>query len=151
MTNDKETAIKEKIIKEDNYNAPDERAAQLARTPQPVKDEAAKLGVENCCIREYWAVVERDGTLVRGRNVLRTSRLGPGSYEVYFTGDVSNGVYVATIGRPGIATEPTGQIGVALRCCPTSLFETNKGVWGDTHDSNGDYSDRAFHVIVLTQ
>lgn len=151
MTDDKETAIKEITIKEANFNAPDERSAQLARIPQPVEDEAAKLGVENCCIREYWAVVERDGTLVRGRNVLRTSRLGPGSYEVYFTGDVSNGVYVATIGRPGIATEPAGLIGVALRCCPTSLFETNKGVWVDTHDTNGNYSDRAFHVIALTQ
>lgn len=151
MVNDKETAIKEITIDQPNFNAPDERAAKLARTPQPVKDEAAKLGVENCCIREYWAVVERDGTLVRGRNVLRTSRLGPGSYEVYFTGDVSNGVYVATIGRPGIATEPAGLIGVALRCCPTSLFETNKGVWVDTHDTNGNYSDRAFHVIAFTQ
>ena len=151
MTNDQETAIKEITLKEASFNAPDERSAQLARIPQPVENEAAKLGVENCCIREYWAVVERDGTLVRGRNVLRTSRLGPGSYEVYFTGDVSNGVYVATIGRPGIATEPAGLIGVALRCCPTSLFETNKGVWVDTHDTNGNYSDRAFHVIALTQ
>ena len=76
MVNDKETAIKDITIDQPNFNAPDERAAKLARTPQPVKDEAAKLGVENCCIREYWAVVERDGTLVRGRNVLRTSRLG---------------------------------------------------------------------------
>jgi len=140
---------------EANFNAPDERAAKAARTAQPVKDEAAKLGVERCCVREFWAVVERDGTLVRGRNVVSTRRLGTGMYQVYFTGDVSQGVYVATIGRPGIATEPTGQIGVALRCCPGggpyTPFDDNKGVWVDTHDSTGAYSDRAFHLKVSTQ
>jgi hypothetical protein len=141
---------------EANFNAPDERAAAAARkgvaAPKD-KDDGSIYGVENCCTREFWAVIERDGTLVRGRNVLRTRRLTTGQYEVYFTGDVSNGVYVATIGRPGIATEPTGQIGVALRCCPSTFlpFEINKGVWVDTHDTNGAYSDRAFHLIVLTQ
>jgi hypothetical protein len=137
---------------EDTLNAPDERSAEEARKPQAVKDDPAKYGVEGCCVREYWAVVERDGTLIRGRNVLRTRKVGIGQYEVYFTGDVSQGVYVATIGRPGIATEPSGQIGVALRCCPSMFlpFEINKGVWVDTHDSNGAYSDRAFHLVVLT-
>jgi hypothetical protein len=142
-------------IDEANFNAPDEKTAKLSRIPQPVKDESKKLGVENCCVREFWAVIERDGTLVRGRNVVSTKRLGPGMYQVYFTGDVSQGVYVATIGRPGIATEPSGQIGVALRCCPGTgpytPFDDNKGVWVDTHDSNGVYSDRAFHLLVMTQ
>jgi hypothetical protein len=70
-------------------------------------------------------------------------------YEVVFTGDVSNGVYVATIGRPGIATEPAGMVSVALRCC-LDTPETNKGVWVDTHDPNGTPSDRAFHLVVHT-
>jgi len=56
----------------------------------------------------------------------------------------------ASIGRPGIATEPAGQIGVALCCC-LSGAEENKGVWVDTHDPNGDYADRAFHLVVHTQ
>jgi hypothetical protein len=95
-------------------------------------------------------VVERDGTHVRGRNVVRTARLAAGQYEIVFTADVSGGVYLATIGRPGIATEPSGQIGVALRCCLPPA-EANKGVWGvDTHDSTGAYSDRAFHVVAMT-
>ncbi len=110
----------------------------------------AGFGAEGCCVREFWAVVERDGTLVRGRNVWRVARLSTGIYEVIFTGDVSNGVYTATIGRPGIATEPPGLIGVALRCCLGSP-ETNKGVWVDTHDRNGRASDRAFHLVVHTQ
>jgi len=100
------------------------------------------------------AVVERDASLVRGRNVLRTRKLGTGIYEVFFTGDVSNGAFVATIGRPGIATEPPGEITMALRCCPGlglfEPFEGNKGVWIQTFDSAGKPSDRSFHLIVLT-
>lgn len=118
-------------------------------TPDP------RWGVEGCCVREFWAVVERDASLVRGRNVLRTGKLGVGIYEVFFTGDVSNGAFVATIGRPGIATEPAGEITVALRCCPGlnpwHPFADNKGVWIQTFDSNGRPSDRSFHLIVLTQ
>jgi hypothetical protein len=77
-----------------------------------------------------------------------------GIYEVFFTGDVSNGAFVATIGRPGIATEPPGEITMALRCCPGlglfEPFEGNKGVWIQTFDSAGKPSDRSFHLIVLT-
>jgi hypothetical protein len=123
--------------------------AAVPRTPDP------RWGVEECCVREFWAVVERDASLVRGRNVLRTDKLGTGIYEVFFTGDVSNGVFVATIGRPGIATEPPGEITVALRCCPGSNpwtpFADNKGVWIQTFDSNGRPADRSFHLLVLTQ
>ena len=141
-------------------NAPDEAAHKKAlgaatgaqdipSTPDP------RWGVEGCCVREFWAVIERDGSLVRGRNVLRTERLALGTYEVFFTGEVSNGAYVATIGRPGIFTEPPGEITVALRCCPGlnpwTPFSDNKGVWIQTFDSNGEPSDRSFHLIVLTQ
>ena len=108
------------------------------------------FGDESCCVRQFWAVVETDGTLVRGRNVWRVERLARGIYEVVFTGDVSNGVFTATIGRPGIATEPPGVIGVALRCCLRSP-ETNKGIWVNIADTNGVPSDRAFHLIVNTQ
>src|ERR1044071_5131678 len=123
-------------------NAPDARTAEEARAFRPDRDDSAKYGVEGCGVRTFWAVVETDGTLVRGRNVARGARLGDGVYEVVFTSDVSQGVFVATIGRPGIATEPPGEITVALRCCLTSP-EENKGVWVDTHDSNGVLADRA--------
>jgi hypothetical protein len=126
-------------------NVPDEKAHKeaLKVAPKPIVTRVAR-----CCVHEYWAVVDTNGTLVRGRNVTRTKRLAAGQYEVIFTDDLTMGVYVATIGRPGISTEPSGQIGVALRCCLTGA-EVNKGVWVDTHDSNGAYSDRAFHLIVL--
>ena len=126
-------------------NTPDEHAAKAALT---VPAKPSVTTVARCCVREYWAVIETNGTLVRGRNVTRAKRLATGQYEVIFTDDVSQGVYVANIGRPGIATEPAGEIGVALRCCLAGA-EVNKGVWVDTHDSGGASSDRAFHLIVL--
>ncbi len=138
--------ISQNIAAQTTLNVPDEQAAKIAMIP-PTKPTVTL--VQRCCVHEYWAVVERNGTLVRGRNVMRAKRLAPGQYEVVFTDDVSQGVYVATIGRPGISTEPAGEIGVALRCCLVGA-EVNKGVWVDTHDSNGAYSDRAFHLIVHT-
>jgi hypothetical protein len=142
----------------DTLNAPNDAAAKAAISPHvpPLKEGMPdpRYGVEQCCVREFWAVIERDASLVRGRNVLRTRKLGLGIYEVFFTGDVSNGAFVATIGRPGIATEPPGEITVALRCCPGlglfEPFEGNKGVWIQTFDSAGKPSDRSFHLIVLT-
>ncbi len=147
-------AEKKKISKLGKFNAPSKLSAKDVRQFQNVRDDPDKYGVEKCCVRDFWAVVERDGTLVRGRNVLRTRKVGTGQYEVFFTGDVREGVYVATIGRPGIFTEPSGQIGVALRYPGTPQympFEDNNGVWVDTQDSSGKSSDRAFHLVVHTQ
>ena len=132
----------------EELNAQSAQAAEEARAARR-PDDPSIYGVEGCCVRTFWAVVETDGSLVRGRNVARVARLDAGQYEVVFTSDVSEGVYVATIGRPGEATEPAGQIGVALRCCLAGS-ETNKGVWVDTHDPNGEFADRAFHLIVHT-
>src|ERR1043166_4610155 len=84
-------------------NAPDEATHKKAISarfspgqpfPAPVTPDP-RWGVEACCVREFWAVVERDASLVRGRNVVWTNKLGTGIYEVFFTGDVSNGAFVA--------------------------------------------------------
>jgi hypothetical protein len=147
-------------------NAPDQGAFTAARalpSGAAAKPDPTKFGVEGCCPREFWAVIESDGSLARGRNVVRTQRLGTGQYMVVFIADVSKGVYVATLGPSSIGTAPTGQIGVATRCCPTGGYQpfeslgsannppTNShAVWVDTHDTNGNFSDRPFHLIVLT-
>jgi hypothetical protein len=144
-------------------NAPDERAFKAARTlptGAAAKPDPAKFGVEGCCPREFWAVIESDGSLARGRNVVRTVKLATGQYAVVFTADVSKGVYVATLGPSSIGTAPPGLIGVATRCCtdgqsylPFELLGSpnanNHAVWVDTHDTNGSFSDRPFHLIVL--
>jgi hypothetical protein len=156
-------AEEKKSTTHDTLNAPSDAAHKAALVPAAAGKAAPgvpttpdpRWGVERCCVREFWAVIERDASLVRGRNVLRTAKLAQGIYEVFFTGDVSNGAFVATIGRPGIATEPPGEITVALRCCPGANpwtpFADNKGVWIQTFDSNGRPSDRSFHLIVLSQ
>lgn len=144
----------------DTLNAADEKAHKAMLTPAaaPAVVDDKKFGVENCCVRQFWAVVERDGSLVRARNVAWCRKIGTGIYEVYFTGDVSNGVFTATIGRPGYATAPTGQITVALRWGPgpytpqfTVAINNTKGVWIQTWDSAGNAADREFHLMVNTQ
>src|ERR1700676_2881889 len=151
-------------------NAPHERAFKAARTlptGAAAQPDPAKFGVEGCCPREFWAVIESDGSLVRGRNVVRTGKTGTGQYSVVFTADISKGVFVATIGSTTIGTASPGQIFVANRCCPGSdpgaynPFEllgqldtpplNRHAVGVDTHDTNGNFSDRPFHLIVLTQ
>src|SRR5258708_13354838 len=132
-------------------NAPHAQAAEEALAlHKGMPDDPAKYGVEGCCYRTFWAVVETDGTFVRGRNVARVAHLAPGQYEIVFTTDVSEGVYVASIGRPGIATEPAGEIGVALRCCLTG-HATNKGGWVDTPDPDRNYPYPPFHPTLPTR
>ncbi len=50
----------------DTLNAPDEATAKAAPTPGVPPTPDPRWGVENCCVREFWAVIERDASLVRG-------------------------------------------------------------------------------------
>jgi hypothetical protein len=133
------------LQKEVPPNAPDEKTAKEALAV-PAAAKPVITRPEHCCVSTYWAVIERNGTIVRGRNVVSAQKVlnHAGWYEVIFTADVSKGVYQATIGRPGIGTETTGEICVAAR------YGNANGVWIDTHDSAGDYSDRSFHVMAFT-
>jgi hypothetical protein len=128
-------------------NAPQDAA--LRKAAQAAAAAPIVTAGEHCCVTQYWAVLETDGSLVRGHNVWRAAHLGTGIYEVIFTGDVSAGVFVATIGRPGIFTEPTGEICVALRYSVT-VPEINKGVWIQTFNSSGVPTDHALHLLVTT-
>ncbi|PYJ06815.1 MAG: hypothetical protein DMF06_17350 [Verrucomicrobia bacterium] len=138
--------LKPKDPSADNQNAPTDIAAR--KLAQAVVAPVV-TGDEHCCIAQYWAVLETNGSLVRGHNVWRVAHLATGIYEVIFTGDVSAGAFVATIGRPGIFTEPTGEICVALRYS-TTVPEIGRGVWVQTFNSAGAPSDRAFHLLVTT-
>ncbi len=43
-------------------NAPSEAAAKVAlKPPGPTPATDPRWGQENCCVREFWAVIERDG------------------------------------------------------------------------------------------
>lgn len=125
----------------DLRNAPEGRFDEAALRQAPAKPQVTRFN--KCCVHELWAVVEKDGTLVRGRNVTKVNRLAVGIYEVFFTEQVDDGVFVATLGRPGIFTEPPGEITLATRANPN-----NKGVWVETFDSNGRHQDHGFHLLV---
>ena len=78
------------------------------------------------------AVVDTDGTLVRGSGATSSINANPGSYRVIFKRNVRQCTYVATIGIPGsVGTASPGEINVAGDA-------TNvKGVFVDIQDSTG--------------
>lgn len=96
-----------------------------------------------------WAVVDSDGTLVRGSGVVSAARLfAPdvlGAYQVDFKRDVTNCALIATLGRTdSLSLNPdAGEIGAAYR----NGLET--GVFVKTRDSSGAEANRSFHLAVL--
>ena len=96
--------------------------------------------------RTLWAVVESDGTLVRGHGVVSAASIGASQYEVIFNRNVRECAYVATIGSSGVPMLPfqaPGVIQVARR-------STNvNGVALQTHSVSGTGTFlRSFHLAV---
>jgi hypothetical protein len=90
------------------------------------------------------AVVKANGDLVRGDGVVSSSQPeGTGTYQVDFTANVTNCVYVATLGEPGTSgTAPPGDITVVGRSGDP------QGVFVQTANINGTLKNRAFHIDV---
>jgi hypothetical protein len=90
------------------------------------------------------AVVNSGGQLARGRDISSVARTGDGRYQVIFNGDVRGCAYFATIGDPSAAGPPqNSQVSVA------SLASNVNGVAVRTENSNGNETDRPFHLIVM--
>ncbi len=88
------------------------------------------------------AVVLRDGTLARSLGAVSSSLLDTGAYEVEFPQDVSNCIYNATLGEPGLENPETGEIVVGLRRGnPNAVFV-------GTFNSSGESSNKGFHLTV---
>ncbi len=93
-------------------NAPHAQAAEEALAlHKGMPDDPAKYGVEGCCYRTFWAVVETDGTFVRGRNVARVAHLAPGQYEIVFTSDVARDRPNSRFGKQGLSVPIAEQPG----------------------------------------
>jgi hypothetical protein len=90
-----------------------------------------------------WAVIDGNGSLVRGRGVTSATRASTGAYHIVFKKNVRKCAYLATIGRTGAEVAEPGEIGTG------GLPETVKGVWVRTRDSAGNLSDRSFHVGII--
>ena len=97
----------------------------------------------------YWAVVNSDGSLVRGSADTTAGQLFKpgidGSYEVDFGIDVSQCSLLAGLGRTDAANlDPlSGEIGTAYRS------GNAEAVYVKTRDSSGAAADRSFHLAAI--
>lgn len=93
------------------------------------------------------AVVDANGSLVRGRHAVRASRgdVPVGSYVVTFERDVRCGTYVGSVGLPGSS-------GIAQDGTVTVVGRAGdpNGVYIAMYDANGNRVDRPFHLVVVS-
>jgi hypothetical protein len=89
----------------------------------------------------YFAVLNADGTLVRGSAGVTSTRTATGVYRVVFPVDVTNCAYTATVGTASAGSEAPSQTSVA------PLNGNAHGVYLQTA-SNGANSNLGSHVIV---
>jgi hypothetical protein len=112
------------------------------------KGDPGTAGAPGQPATKLWAVVESDGTLVRGSGAVSSGHAGGGAgsgfYEVIFNTNVRACAYVATIGNTGSAGNPVpGEIGVVGRATNVN------GVFVATVNSAGAQADRSFHLAVF--
>ncbi|MFV2102870.1 hypothetical protein [Micromonospora sp. LOL_024] len=125
-----------------------------ATQPVPEQEATARAEAEHTtCVdsglpltaRTLFAVVNADGSLVRGLGAATANRLRTGMYQVVFDQDVTAASFVGTVGltsSSGLA--PAGQIAVAGR---TGI---RNAVFVTTFDGAGVAADRPFHLAVLS-
>jgi hypothetical protein len=107
----------------------------------PDSDEPFHLSVF-CGSARLWASVKSDGSTARGANVVNSTRLAAGQYEVVFDRDVHRCVFTATIGTPGPIVPHLGTITVA------GSATTNDGVLVQTLNAAGVSADMPFYLEV---
>jgi hypothetical protein len=94
--------------------------------------------------KSRFAVVNSNGTLVRGRGVVSTQQVSgfPAAYEIIFDTQTTGCAYIGTVGLPGI-----GQIDGFLTTARRTA--TSNGVFVRTFDASGVEAPRTFHVELL--
>ena len=93
--------------------------------------------------KSYYAVVDADGTLARGRGAVSATNLGAGAYIVTFSKNVRACSYTATVGLSGAS-------GVSAPGFITTVgaAASEMGVFLTTHDTTGASSNLGFHLQV---
>lgn len=92
-----------------------------------------------------FAVVDANGSLIRGFGTISATRLGVGTYQVVFSHDLTRSAYLGTLGLPGsVGGSPSGEIAVVGRA------GVPNGVFVQTFTSAGAPADRAFHLAVAS-
>ena len=96
---------------------------------------------------DFWAVINGNGVLVRGRGYAAgdpAAKTGEGIYHVIFNRDVRGCGYVATVGSPTIdAVPPGGQVHVASHPMNPNAVRVR------TANDAGQALDRPFHIAVI--
>ena len=94
-------------------------------------------------VQRIFALVKKDGTLVRGAQAVSSTRLGPGNYTVRFSIDVSACVYSADVQGATPGTDPNGggvrSFNLGGKGRTVSVKTTNQGF----------PLDRDFSIIVV--
>jgi hypothetical protein len=133
-----------------------ERSAAPAVTEQP---PATKTDRERASIalvpataagmpptaQTFFAVIDANGTLVRGFGAVSALRIAVGTYQVVFSHDLTGSAYVGSIGLPGsLGASAPGEITVVGRA------GIPNGVFIQTYTSAGVLADRGFHLAILS-
>jgi hypothetical protein len=90
-----------------------------------------------------FAVVDKPGTLVRGKNAVAAIHLAVGNYEVAFDRDVRGCAFVGSPGNPGEGSPLFGQFTTAARS------GNPNAVYVATRATDGTAADRSFHLAVI--
>jgi hypothetical protein len=94
-------------------------------------------------VTRLWAVANASGSLARAAGTTSSGRLAAGVYEVIFGQNVTNCVFVATVGDAGEGTGANGAATVTRRAGNAN------GVRVETRNLAGALADRAFHLLVV--
>ena len=90
-----------------------------------------------------WAVVDRDGNLVRGKGAVKSEKLATGFYRVTFNRNVRGGAYIASVGWIF-----SGEIGASGPDPGVPLELQRTQVWVQTRASGAMAADIPFHLLV---
>jgi hypothetical protein len=123
------------------------RLADLHRTarrpgPRGRTGPAGPAGPPGAVTR-LWAVANASGSIARSAGTTSAGRLAAGVYEVIFNQNVSNCVFVGSVGDAGEGTGTSGALTTSRRAGNAN------GVRVETRNLAGALADRAFHLIVV--
>ena len=91
-----------------------------------------------------YAVMNADGTLVRGKSVASVLKIGTGVYDVRFNRNISSCSWLGTVGLGGFS----GSSGPGIVTI-TGRAGTNNGLFVTTYDATGTAADLPFAADVI--
>jgi hypothetical protein len=100
-------------------------------------------GLDSAQLQAQFAVVNANGSLARARGATASTKVGDGTYDVTFGGDVSNCVYTAT----QTTVQDAGAAAVDLQTPTVIRVRTRKGGGGDGTGPS-DPANRPFNLVV---